>query len=399
VKVSDIEARRVAQTEAQHDPLVVPATAERRALDLGRDVHAVLGLVFDRVDLAGAAEHVRRCVAQRRPCFVSTPNVNFVAAAAHDAEFRGSVLRSDFSLADGFPIVRAARWMGIDLPGRVAGADLFERLQAADSSAQRPPIKLYLFGGPPGVAAQAAARLNARRGGFECVGHDEGGFGDVESMSDPATIERINRSGAEFVLVALGAKKGQAWIEHNRARLAAPVLCHLGAVINFAANSVARAPVWVQRRGLEWGWRIVQEPHLWRRYWDDGRLLLRSALTQLLPWSLRRMAGRVPRGAGHAAQFEARDESDGLTLVTLRGDWRRHEALLPLRHALATRLQQGRRVQFDLAAAPALGSGLLGLVALIDAWQVTPRALRAVSLTDRWLTSDLHAHGMQHLLD
>jgi N-acetylglucosaminyldiphosphoundecaprenol N-acetyl-beta-D-mannosaminyltransferase len=398
VKASDIEALRVAQTDAQHDPLVVPATSERRALDLGRDVHALFGLVFDRVDLAGAAAHVRACVAQRRPCFVSTPNVNFVAAAAHDPQFRGSVLRSDFSLADGFPIVRAARWMGIGLPGRVAGADLFERLQSAPRSALQPPIKLYLFGGPPGVGARAAERLNAQRGGFECVGHDEGGFGDIEAMSGAATVERINRSGAEFVLVALGAKKGQAWIERNRSRLTAPVLVHLGAVINFAADSVSRAPAWVQRTGLEWVWRIAQEPHLWRRYWDDGRLLLHSASTQLLPWWWRRVSAGAPRGAGHATHFELHHEAD-VTRIELRGDWRGNDSLPPLRHSLAALLREGRRVQIDLSPAPAVGSGLLGVVALVDAWQLAPRALRAASVTDHRLRSDLHAYGMQHLLN
>ncbi len=399
MKVSEIETACVEAAQQPRGDLLVPATAQRRELDLGRDVHALLGLVFDRTDLAGAAAHVRRCIAQRRGCFLSTPNVNFVAAAAKDPAFRGSVLRSDFSLADGFPIVRAARWMGVDLPGRVAGADLFEHLQAAGRSPQQPPIKLYLFGGPPGVGARAAERLNAQRGGFECVGHDEGGFGDIEAMSGEATIQRINGSGAEFVLVALGAKKGQAWIERNRSRLAAPVLCHLGAVINFAAATVARAPRWVQRAGIEWAWRIVQEPQLWRRYWGDGRMIVHTAVTQLAPWSVRRLTARVPPGAGQAPRFDLRDAGPAGLRVELAGDWRGEAQSRALRRALAQALRAGRSVQFDLTAAPAVGSWLLGLIALIDAWQVTPRALDPAGAKDRFLLCDLHAHGMQHLLD
>jgi N-acetylglucosaminyldiphosphoundecaprenol N-acetyl-beta-D-mannosaminyltransferase len=399
VKESEIEAARVATAHTQHDSLFVPAAAGRRQLDLGRDVHALLGLVFDRIDLDGAAAHVRRCALQRRACFLSTPNVNFVAAASQDPQFRGSVLRSDLSLADGFPIVRAARWMGIDLPGRVAGADLFERLQSAARTREQPPIKLYLFGGPPGVAAQAAQRLNAQHGGFDCVGHDEGGFGDVETMSSPAVIERINHSGADFVLVALGARKGQAWIERCRTQLAAPVLSHLGAVINFAADNITRAPTWLQRAGLEWAWRILQEPGLWRRYWNDGLLLLRIALTQLLPWSMRRIAGRVPRGAGQPALFELHEEAGSHAVIALSGDWRADAAPQPIRQVLAALLRNGRSVQFDLSAAPAVGSALLGLIALIDAWQVSPRAVRGASVTDPLLRRDLQAYGMQHLLD
>jgi N-acetylglucosaminyldiphosphoundecaprenol N-acetyl-beta-D-mannosaminyltransferase len=398
VKVTEIEAVRVRAADAQHG-LLVAATAQRRQLDLSRDVHAVLGLVVDRTDLPGAMSHVIQCVVERRGCFLSTPNVNFVAAASRDPEFRGSVLRSDLSLADGFPIVRAARWMGVGLPGRVAGADLFEGLQASKRTASDTPIRLYLFGGPPGIAQRAAQRLNATSGGFECVGHDEAGFGNVEAMSDQATIDRINASNADFLLVALGAKKGQAWIEHNRYRLNPPVLSHLGAVINFAAGSVARAPVWVQRVGLEWAWRVGQEPQLWRRYWVDGRVMVHALLTQLLPWSLRRLTGRVPPGAGQVPRFEQRDEGTRSTHFALSGDWRSSAALHPLRHALAAALRDGRNVRFDLSAAPAVGSALLGLVALIDAWQVAPRALDSATLTDRLLLSDVRAHGMEHLLD
>jgi N-acetylglucosaminyldiphosphoundecaprenol N-acetyl-beta-D-mannosaminyltransferase len=386
------------QTDADSDALIVRAADGRPQLDLGRDVHALLGLVFDRVDLDGAAVHIRHCVTTRRRCFLSTPNVNFVAAAAREREFRGSVLRSDLSVADGFPIVLAARWMGIDLPGRVAGADLFERLQSAGRAAQRPPIKLYLFGGPTGVAAQAAARLNAQAKGFECVGHDEGGFGDVEAMSSEATIARINASGAEFVLVALGARKGQAWIEHNRARLHAPVISHLGAVINFAAQSIERAPRWMQRVGLEWVWRIVQEPQLWQRYWQDGRMLVAALATRLVPWSMRRWLRLLPAGAKQSPQFTIEHRDGGHAVIKLSGDWRAPADQKPLRLALVQLLRAGSSVEFDLSAAPAIDSALLGLMALLDAWQVAPRAVHAESVTNRALRADVHAYGAQYLL-
>jgi N-acetylglucosaminyldiphosphoundecaprenol N-acetyl-beta-D-mannosaminyltransferase len=379
--------------------LIVRAANGRRELDLGRDVHALLGLVFDKVDLAGAADHIRRCVAERRPCFLSTPNVNFVAAATTEPAFRGSVLRSDLSVADGFPIVLAARWMGIALPGRVAGADLFERLQAAQRSAQQPPIKLFLFGGPPGVGARAAAQLNAQAQGFECVGHDEGGFGDIEAMSSQALIDRINASGAEFVLVALGARKGQAWIERNRARLQAPVMSHLGAVINFAAQSIERAPAWMQKTGLEWLWRIVQEPQLWRRYAGDGRMLLGAFVSRLLPWSARRWLRIAPSGATQAPRFDITQRNGPCAVIALSGDWRQGADLAALRAGVAQVLRGGGSVEFDLAAAPALGSAALGLIAVIDAWQVQPRAVRAETLTDAALKAELRAHGAQFLID
>ncbi|RYH51318.1 MAG: glycosyltransferase, partial [Alcaligenaceae bacterium] len=202
---------------------------------------------------------VRDAAFSRRSCFISTPNLNFLMAARTDAGFRGSVLRSDLSLADGMPLVWVARLLGIPIRERVPGAGLFEQLLRHPGE----PITVYFFGGPPGAAEVACRQVNAVGTGLRCVGFDSPGFGSLESMSGAEHIDRINRSGAMFVIVSLGAKKGQAWIELNRHRLEAPVLCHLGAVVNFAAGTVERAPGWVQAAGAEWLWRIAQEPALW----------------------------------------------------------------------------------------------------------------------------------------
>ncbi|MEZ5917325.1 MAG: WecB/TagA/CpsF family glycosyltransferase [Parvularculaceae bacterium] len=107
-------------------------------------------------------------------------------------------------------------------------------------------------------------------GAVEAAGHLNPGFGDIEQMSADHIIDAITEAKADFVLVALGAAKGECWIEKNRDRLNAPVIAHLGAVVDFAAGAVARAPVWVRKTGLEWAWRIKEDPSLWRRYWQDG---------------------------------------------------------------------------------------------------------------------------------
>jgi len=97
------------------------------------------------------------------------------------------------------------------------------------------------------------------------VGSMDPGFGTVESMSTDETLAEINRHNIDVIIVSLGAGKGQAWIEANRHKLNAPIISHLGAVINFFAGTVHRAPQWVQKQGLEWCWRILQEPSLWKR--------------------------------------------------------------------------------------------------------------------------------------
>ena len=352
-------------TERSDDLVVRRADGAR--LDLGRPLEAVLGLPFDALTLDEAVAEVRRCARERQPCFISTPNVNFAVAAHADADFRASVLHSDLSLADGMPVVWAARLLGQRLPERVSGSDLFARLQREPGD----PLTVYFFGGPEGVAERAAAALNARAGGLRCVGFDSPGFGSVAEMSGEERIARINASGADFLVVSLGARKGQAWIEHNRARLAPPVVCHLGAVVNFVAGEVRRAPVALQRLGLEWLWRVKEEPTLWRRYAGDGLALLRlvgGALGPALRRSLRANAGQ-PRAA---LRVERRP---GLALLRPSGHWRREDAPR-LAAAAAQALREGLAVQVDAGAVASLDGRVVALLMLIDGWQAGgPRAL------------------------
>ncbi|MFO1413336.1 MAG: WecB/TagA/CpsF family glycosyltransferase [Burkholderiales bacterium] len=280
-----------------------------------RDVVGILGLPFDAVTMDDAVARVRAAIVMRRPLFVSTPNLNFVIGCQDDAAFRGSVLASDLSVADGMPVVWMSRLLGTPLPERVTGSGLFERLRDDPLPSGHRPIRVYFYGGPPGAAAAAATRLAARSTAMTCVGHASPGFGSVEELSDDATIAAINDSGADFLVVALGAAKGQAWILRNRARLAVPVISHLGAVVNFEAGTVSRAPAWVQRTGLEWLWRIKEEPALWRRYGRDAAALARLCTQRLVPhllWRLRHRPGR--NAAGPVVWLRMRPDGCGLRI-------------------------------------------------------------------------------------
>lgn len=373
-------------------PLVVHR-AGRPPLDLGRDLHCVFGMVFDSVRIDEALAHLRGCVERRERCFLSTPNLNFAISAQHDAAFRDSVIRSDLSVVDGATLLRFARMLGVRLPERVAGSDLFERLQS-DPLDGRAPMKVYFFGGQPGIAQRAAERINAANGGLRCVGHETAGFGSVHELSDAATIERINASGADFVVVALGAKKGQAWIEHNRERLNAPLISHLGAVINFVAGSVKRAPRWVQKSGFEWMWRIKEEPVLWRRYAIDALALLNFTRTQIIPVALHSLLpGRVAR----EFRIESHQRSQRLTLVLhgcITGS-----ALPKLRRALYDALQAGLTVDMDLSPTTAIDSAFLALALRLDTWQDEARAILPGSMTRPSLLRTVQRLGAKSLLE
>ncbi len=264
--------------------------------DFHRNIHCLLGLPFDAVTLEEAVTKIRTAIDTRSPCFVSTPNLNFLMAAQKNAAFHDSVIHSDLSLADGMPVVWLARLMGIPIPERVAGSDVFEALR--NSSRNGRPIKVYFFGGPPGIAERAAQQINAEGKGMECVGFASPGYGSVQDMSEADALDKINQSGADFLVVSLGAAKGQAWIQHNQAVLNVPVVSHLGAVVNFVVGNVQRAPRWMQKTGLEWLWRVKEEPELWRRYFNDAQALLKLVLT------------KIPLGLTYQWRYKTRAKKD-----------------------------------------------------------------------------------------
>lgn len=99
-------------------------------------------------------------------------------------------------------------------------------------------------------------------------------------------MDQINSSKADFLAAALGAHKGQLWLKRNHDRIRIPVRAHLGATINFQAGIVRRAPHALRKLGLEWLWRIKEEPHLWRRYWHDGTVLLSLLVSNVLPLAI-----------------------------------------------------------------------------------------------------------------
>ncbi len=333
------------------------------SVDFTRDVRCVLGLPFDMLTEATAESALRAAVRDRTRCFLSTPNLNFAIGCLTDTSFRDSVLNSDLNVADGWPIVAIARLLRIDLPERVAGSSLFERMRR---SSQRPPVAVYFFGGPEGAASAACDRLNRESGGVRCVGQQTPGFGDVASMSTAAQLDQLNAAKADFVVVALGAKKGQAWIEHNLPQIDAPVVSHLGAVVNFTAGTLRRSPIAYQKLGLEWLWRIGQEPSLWRRYAYDAVALSRLLMTRVLPHALalRLQPTATADLAAAVIGSDASEAGTGEIVLRLTGAWQLGN-LSPMRQTLQSMLPLERAVALDLSQVAALDSAAVGLLALL----------------------------------
>jgi N-acetylglucosaminyldiphosphoundecaprenol N-acetyl-beta-D-mannosaminyltransferase len=304
-------------------------------------------------------------------------------------------LISDLCTADGMPIVWIARLMGLPIRSRIAGSDIFEALKRRQRGGRR--LKVFLFGGGAGVATAAAEAMNSGGSGICCVGALFPGFGSVEEMSPTAVLEEINASRADFLLAALGARKGQAWLRWNHDGLKIPIRAHLGATINFEAGTIQRAPAWIGRLGLEWLWRITEEPHLWRRYFYDALALSRLICTRALPLAVEMRWVRLRcrfRPSGLRVS-EARHE-DHVVLHVLGDAVAQHvfEAIPCIRTAAAT----NDRLVVDLSGTRVIDARFLGLLFMLT--KQVSSAGKSITFVGAspGLARSFHRHGAAFLL-
>ncbi len=301
---------------------------------LFRDVYCILGLAIDAIEMPAVIRRIEAVIADPTAFLISTANVNFLVTSQFDRAFKESLLLSDLCTADGMPIVWIARLMGIPIKQRTAGSDLFEALKAKQHFSR--PLKIFLFGGADGVAEAAARALNERPDRLQCVGWLSPGFGTIDEMSTDDVIQNINASGADFLVVSLGAQKGHSWLLRNHHRIQVPIRSHFGAVMNFEAGRIKRAPQRMSRLGLEWLWRIKEEPHLWRRYWRDGWLLARLVFTRALPLAIMAQYQRLRfRGQILAIKQSIDDESVTLALSGFATEQHVTKAAAAFRSAVA----------------------------------------------------------------
>ncbi|MEO3860411.1 WecB/TagA/CpsF family glycosyltransferase [Acrocarpospora sp. B8E8] len=246
---------------------------------------SVAGIEVDRLTEIQVVDRVVTALRRGRGGHVITPNVDICRACSRNSELRALVLKADLAVADGMPLVWAARLLGRPLPARITGAELIWSLSEAAAFYRLP---IYLLGGPPGVADRAATALCERYPGLIVAGVDAPtpGF-----ETDPERFEQMRRALLDanplLVFVGLGFPKQDLLIDRLRADLPATWFVGCGSAIAFAAGSVRRAPHWMRDHGLEWLYRLSTEPNrLARRYLVDD---LPFALRLLLVCAVRRL--------------------------------------------------------------------------------------------------------------
>jgi len=232
----------------------------------------VWGLPLTPITNEHLPEAVARLIRARQPSYFITANLNY-AMLTHQHEDLHEINRSAaFIVADGMPLVWAARWQGTPLPERVAGSDFIFTL--SELAAAR-GYRIYFLGGMAGVGEEAAARLRERYPGLQIVGIESPPFRPLTDEEHGALIARIREARPDILLVGFGQPKGERWIYANYRALQVPVCVQVGASLDFAAGRVRRAPRFLQRVGLEWAFRLALEPRrLAARYFSNAVFLL-----------------------------------------------------------------------------------------------------------------------------
>lgn len=328
----------------------------------------------------------------RTKCFFSTPNLNFLMASQKNADFRESVCMSNLSLADGMPLVWVAKLLNIPIRERVSGSDLFDRLRQQTESLWR----VFFFGGPKGVGQTACLAIGDQSVGVLPTGYIYPGFVNSEEMCREDLLECINQSNPDMVVVSLGAAKGQDWICRNRNSIEAPVIGHLGAVINFVAGTVKRAPLWMQHSGLEWVWRIKEESSLIRRYFGDGISFLHLLATRVLPLAWHQSRQRPTAEDLRTASVELHTQGSR-NLVLLRGAWNA-DNLQPVRD-LFTQIEMTHcGVELDMTHTHSIDSAFVGLLLLLEQALSTRNLVVRLSGTPKPIRTYLRLCGASHLV-
>jgi N-acetylglucosaminyldiphosphoundecaprenol N-acetyl-beta-D-mannosaminyltransferase len=225
----------------------------------------VLGIPLALTDYERTLDWIDAAAASGHRGYICVAATHTVMACQEDPALRAAVLGADFTVPDGQPLVWALNALGAGLGDRVYGPDLMEH---ACARAARTGRRFYLYGGRnQGALVELTRTLRLRHPGLKIVGGHAPPFRPLSPTEEAAIVADINRAAPDVVWVGIGVPKQEKWMARLRDRLDAPVLIGVGAAFDFHAGLIPQAPAWMQRAGLEWAFRLAQEPRrLWRRY-------------------------------------------------------------------------------------------------------------------------------------
>jgi N-acetylglucosaminyldiphosphoundecaprenol N-acetyl-beta-D-mannosaminyltransferase len=245
-------------------------------------VAEVVGVPLALTDYERTMDWMDAAIAGRERAIVTAAAVHLVMVAGEDAETRTAIRRDDvLAVPDGQPLVWALKALGHADASRVYGPDLMAKFCQRSA---RTGTRMYLYGGRnQGALVQLTLSLRRRFPGLRIVGGYSPPYRELTAEEREWVVADINRSGADVVWVGTGQPKQEKWMAAMRSSLDAPILAGVGAAFDFHAGLIPQAPNWMQTFGLEWTFRLAQEPRrLWRRYVRYNPLFMRDFARQWL---------------------------------------------------------------------------------------------------------------------
>jgi len=246
----------------------------------------VLGVGVTAAEPREIVEEVRRAVRERDHArIVAAVNVHTYMEARRSPLYRNALNEASVAFVDGVPIRWLMRARGLRAPSRIHGEDLTRLLLG-----ELPDARHLFFGSTPETLESLREALALRYPYLKVAGFISPPFRKTAGVESPEMLDRINGSGADVLWVALGAPKQELWAMLNRDRIRIPVVACVGAAFEILAGRFTRAPQGLQKFGLEWAWRMAQDPwRLWRRYFaTNGAFAVQLMVSWLTP--------RLPKG-------------------------------------------------------------------------------------------------------
>lgn len=251
------------------------------------DVREVLGYPMLAATMGDVVDLCEETIAGGRTLQIGVLNAAKVVNAQRDPALREAVRSCDVIVADGQAVVWASRLLGRPLPERIAGIDLFVRLLEL---ADRERLSVYLLGGTPDVVETVAEVVASRYPGAVIAGHGDGYFTDERSVAD-----EIASCRPDMLFLGMSSPKKEVFLQRYQALMRVPVTHGVGGSFDVLAGVTKRAPEAWQAMGMEWAYRLLQEPgRMWKRYLRTNVLfivLVARALTAQRPRARRRPAG------------------------------------------------------------------------------------------------------------
>jgi N-acetylglucosaminyldiphosphoundecaprenol N-acetyl-beta-D-mannosaminyltransferase len=245
---------------------------------------AILGVAVDNLTMDEVLDSVEAKIAEGGFHQIATANVDFIINSIHDEELYETLARCDLVLADGLPLVWASRLLGTGLKERVTGVDLVPQL--ARLSAKR-SYRIFLLGASEDSSAGTAAWMESNFPGVCIAGRYCPEFLPLEEMDHEVILSKIEKAKPDILLVAFGNPKQEKWLTMHRQRLEVPVCMGVGGTFDFLSGRLSRAPLWMQKSGMEWLYRTIQEPsRLGKRYFSNAVGLMRYLPIQLVAMAM-----------------------------------------------------------------------------------------------------------------